>query len=172
MKKIITALALITLLGAGCAKTPAPTSQTASESTPPVTIGNESITIETVGGDETKTQSKPIAINTGEKDADGIPIIDVTLGSENTVRTIDLKVGNYSFEPNVITAKPGEKIRVDFRGVVGTHTILIDASNVKMDIKDGSGFIFFAPTKPGSYPIYCDVGEHRTKGMEGTLIVK
>jgi plastocyanin len=172
MKKIITALALITLLGAGCAKTPAPATQPVSETTPPITIGNEGLVVETVGGDETKAQPNTIETKTGETDEDGIQIIDIALGSENSVKTIDLKVGNNFFEPNVITAKPGEKIRVDFRGVVGTHTILIDASNVKMDIKDGSGFIFFAPTKPGSYPIYCDVGNHRAKGMEGTLIVK
>jgi plastocyanin len=168
MKKIITALALITLLGAGCAKTPAPATQPVSETTSPVTIGDGGVTFETVDKNETKS----IETKTGETDEDGIQIIDIALGSENSVKTIDLKVGNNFFEPNIITAKPGEKIRVDFRGVVGTHTILIDASNVKMDIKDGSGFIFFAPTKPGSYPIYCDVGNHRAKGMEGTLIVK
>lgn len=172
MKKIITALALIALIGAGCTKTPTTTPETTNPAAAPT------ITLETQNPNGTTTESTITATKDGqqvknvERDADGVPIIDVPMFGAGSVRTIDLKIGNYFFEPKVITAKPGEQLRLDFRGVVGTHTLLIDAAKVKETVKDGSGFTFTVPTEPGSYPIYCDVGKHRANGMEGTLIVK
>lgn len=167
MKKIIVALSLIALLGAGCAK--APTSKQADENKVNVTpMDTSAITFDSKTDTTAKDQKKtPV-----ERDENGTPIIDVSFGGDAWVRTIDLKTGNFFFEPKVINAKPGEKLRIDFRGTEGTHTFVIDEANVKQPIKDGSGFEFTAPEKAGSYAFYCDIGNHRKMGMEGTLIVK
>jgi len=84
---------------------------------------------------------------------------------------VSLAAGNFSFTPNVIAATPGQTVRVTMSDVSGFHTLVIDGV-VKQSITTGSVVTFVAPTAPGSYPIYCDVGSHRANGMEGTLVVK
>lgn len=172
MKKIIVALSIFALIGAGCAKTPAPQSENTAETSP------TSVSLTTTNPDGSTTEQSIVVGSDGqevkdiERDEKGVPIIDVTFNEQNSVRTIDLKSGNFFFEPKVINAKPGEKLRIDFRGNVGTHTFVIDEAKVKETVKDGSGFEFIVPTTPGSYAFYCDIGNHRAMGMEGTLIVK
>lgn len=172
MKKIIVVLSIFALIGAGCAKTPAPQSENV------IDTSASSVSITTTNEDGTTTEQNIVVGKDGqevkdiERDDEGVPIIDVTFNAEDSVRTIDLKSGNFFFEPKVINAKPGEKLRIDFRGNVGTHTFVIDEVKINEIVKDGSGFIFTAPTEPGSYTFYCDVGNHRAMGMEGTLIVK
>lgn len=172
MKKIIVALSIFALIGAGCAKTPAPQSEDA------VNTSGSSISFTTPNPDGSTSEQSIVIGKDGqevkniERDDEGVPIIDVALTEQNSVRTIDLKSGNFFFEPKVINAKPGEKLRIDFRGNVGTHTFVINEAKVKETIKNGSGFTFTAPTEPGSYTFYCDIGNHRAMGMEGTLIVK
>jgi plastocyanin len=174
MNKIIIALSIIVLIGAGCAKTPAPQNENAIDTSVP----ESSISITTTNPDGTTSEqniavgNKTSTAKNVEQDDKGVPMIDIELTSQNSVRTIDLKSGNFFFEPKVINAKPGEKLRIDFRGTVGTHTFVINEANVKQTVKDGSGFEFVAPTTPGSYTYYCDIGNHRAQGMEGTLIVK
>ncbi len=172
MKKIIVALSVFALIGAGCTKAPAPKQENIVDNS------GSSVSITTTNPDGTTTEQSIVVGSDGqevkdiERDEDGVPIIDVSFGSENSVRTIDLKSGNHFFEPKVINAKPGEKLRIDFRGNIGNHTFVIDAAKVKQTVKDGSGFEFVVPTEPGSYPFYCDIGNHRAMGMEGVLIVK
>jgi len=172
MKKIIVALSVFALIGAGCAKTPVQP----KEEIPLTSVPEISYT--TTNPDGTTTEQSAVLGTNGtevknvERDDEGVPIIDITFDEEKSVRTIDLKSGNFFFEPKVIDAKPGEKLRIDFRGTVGTHTFVIDEAKVKQTVKDGSGFEFVVPTTPGSYPFYCDIGNHRAMGMEGTLIVK
>jgi len=170
MKKIIAPLILLTLVGFGCTKPVAPTN------TPPenkAQVDQPALTFTTDDGKTVTTNAGTNAKPT-ETDKDGVPIIDVQLGGTGSgwVRTFDLKIGNYFFEPKIITVKAGEKFRVDFRGVAGTHTFVMDEPKVKETIKDGSGIEITAPTKPGSYPFYCDVENHKASGMTGTLIVQ
>lgn len=173
MKKIIVALSLIAFLGAGCTKAPVTTEKT-SDATPPAETSNMVVTTANPDGSTTETNvaKKTQTAKPTEKDEDGVPIIDVTFGSENSIRTITLASGNFFFDPKTIQAKPGEQVRIDFKGVEGTHTFVIDEIHVKSTIKDGTSIIFTAPLKPGSYSYYCDIGNHRAMGMEGMLIVK
>jgi len=32
--------------------------------------------------------------------------------------------------------------------------------------------VFFVPVKPGTYPLYCTIDDHREKGMEGKIVIK
>jgi len=166
MKKLLPLFAMLVLVGFGCNTKPVDTN---SQPTPE----NGSVTFESQNADGTTTTGEMNGNEVTEYDEDGVPIINITLGGDSTsVRTIDLKASNTAFTPKLINAKPGEKIRIDFRGVKGTHTFVLPAANVKQDIKDLDGFEFTVPTEPGEYPYYCDIGDHRAKGMEGTLIVK
>lgn len=84
---------------------------------------------------------------------------------------VSMEVGNFFFSPKVITAKAGQKVDVTFTKNEGFHTFVIDGVT-KLPIAVGTTKPFTAPTKPGSYPFYCDIGSHRSMGMEGTLIVQ
>ncbi|OGL63376.1 hypothetical protein A3C09_04255 [Candidatus Uhrbacteria bacterium RIFCSPHIGHO2_02_FULL_47_44] len=172
MKKIIFALSIFVFIGAGCAKTPVQTNEDTVQTSAP------EVSFTTINSDGTTSEQSIVVGKDGkevkniERDDEGTPIIDVKLNAGNSVRTIDLKSGNFFFEPKIIKAKPGEKLRVDFRGNVGTHTFVIDEAKVNVPVKDGSGFEFVVPTTPGSYPFYCDIGNHRAMGMVGTLVVE
>lgn len=85
---------------------------------------------------------------------------------------VNMVSANFSFAPKTISAKPGQKVDITFTSNEGFHTIVIDAINFKQTVTSGQTVSFVAPTTPGSYPYYCDIGTHRMKGMEGTLIVK
>ncbi|OGL96332.1 hypothetical protein A2318_00115 [Candidatus Uhrbacteria bacterium RIFOXYB2_FULL_45_11] len=166
MKKIIATLSLLALVGAGCSS-----NQPQTNSETPVTTTTDQENVSETKKDipegmvlvdsSTKTQFP----NTN----DTIPVTEVALGNEQI--RVDMEVKDFTFSPKIINAKAGETIKLTFTKVEGTHTFVIDGiTNVKAEIK--TGVIFKAPTTPGSYPFYCNIGNHRAMGMEGTLIVK
>lgn len=81
---------------------------------------------------------------------------------------------NFSFNPNTITVKKGEKVTITFKSSGGFHDFVIDELNVKTPViasgKDAT--VTFTPTKAGTYEYYCSVGNHRAMGMVGKLIVQ
>ena len=102
---------------------------------------------------------------------DDVQIVDVVLGGAADVN-LDMVSGNFFFEPNTITAAPGESIKITFTENSGFHTFVIDELGLSFSIDEGEALKFTAPTEPGSYSYYCDIGSHRAFGMEGTLIVE
>lgn len=99
------------------------------------------------------------------------PAEEARIDGEAEQLTVTMKAENFSYDPKVITALPGQKVEVNFSAVTGFHDFVIDGV-VSMAIAAGKVVSFTAPTVPGSYPFYCSIGSHRTMGMEGTLIVK
>lgn len=85
---------------------------------------------------------------------------------------IDMKSGNFFFDPPLISAKPGQKVEVRISANQGLHTFVIDELAVKSQLADGTVISFTAPQKIGDYPYYCDIGSHRELGMEGVLRVE
>lgn len=150
MKKSLVALSLLLLTGAGCAST-ATTTVTPPAASPPSASGSSTTTVAPITTPTTATPKPEISVMTS---------LDVSLSAKN-----------FAFAPNAITAKPGQTVRVTLSDVEGFHTFVIDGI-VKQSVTTGSVVTFVAPTAPGSYPIYCDVGSHRANGMEGTLVVK
>lgn len=55
-----------------------------------------------------------------------------------------------------------------------THNFVVDELGVKTKtIKGGEeDVVEFTPDAAGTFEYYCSVGEHRAKGMKGTLIVE
>ena len=91
---------------------------------------------------------------------------------ESSVLEVSMEAGNFFFSPDVITAEPGQEIELTFEANAGTHTFVIDEIDFSTGVSVNKTVTFTAPTAPGSYAYYCDVGSHRALGMEGTLIVK
>ena len=130
----------------------------------------EGTTIDLQGGGElTYTETEEGDDEVSEDD--GVQITDIVLGGAADLN-IDMVSGNFFFEPNTITASPGESIRIEFTENSGFHTFVIDELDLSFSITEGEGLKFTAPTEPGSYAFYCDIGSHRAFGMEGTLIVQ
>lgn len=85
---------------------------------------------------------------------------------------ISLKAGNFFFEPATVRVGSGDEVTLDFVENTGVHTFVIDEIGLNVPIKEGATTTFTAPTEPGTYAFYCDIGNHRALGMEGVLIVK
>lgn len=170
MKKIIATLSLLALVGAGCSS-----NQPQTNSETPVTTNQENVSETKKDIPEGKNIPEGmVLVDSSTKTQfpntnDTIPVTEVALGNEQV--RVDMEVKDFTFSPKIINAKAGETIKLTFTKVEGTHTFVIDGiTNVKAEIK--TGVIFKAPTKPGTYAFYCDIGNHRALGMEGTLIVK
>lgn len=98
-------------------------------------------------------------------------VVEIILGGGADI-TVDMEAGNFFFSPSTIRASAGDTVNVQFLKNTGFHTFVIDEIGVKFTVAEGETLSFTAPTEPGSYAYYCDIGSHRALGMEGTLIVQ
>ncbi|NQV89382.1 MAG: cupredoxin domain-containing protein [Parcubacteria group bacterium] len=134
----------------------------------------EETTINLQGGGEltfTQTADPQQAEGSEEVEDDGVQITEVVLGGSADVN-LNMVSGNFFFEPSIVNAAPGESIKITFTENSGFHTFVIDELQLSFSIAAGEALKFTAPTEPGSYTFYCDIGSHRAFGMEGTLIVQ
>ncbi len=92
--------------------------------------------------------------------------VEITL-----TETLDMSTGNFYFKPNEISAAPGQTVNVRVESNDGFHTFVIDGV-VKQTVQADGTITFVAPSTPGEYPFYCDIGSHRAYGMSGTLFVE
>lgn len=105
--------------------------------------------------------------------ADRVPSIiaeDIVVPSTDPL-SLTMTAGNFFFDPATIVATPGQTITITFTNIEGEHTFIIDELSMNTTITNGSIITFTAPTIPGSYSYFCDVGAHRKLGMEGVLNV-
>lgn len=106
--------------------------------------------------------------NTIEADGD-----DVDSEEVDQELTIDMK--NFKFSMSQISAAPGETITVNLTNSGGTHNFVIEELDVKSQtINSGetTSITFKVPEDAsGDYAFFCDIGNHREMGMEGTLTV-
>jgi len=144
MKKLAVLACTIVLLGAGCFSPPAEPAQ--PEPSPKA---------------EAPADNRPVAEQPEEPAAE----VSVDLN-------ISMDAGNFFFSPSTITAEAGQTVHVTIESNEGFHTFVIDAINFKRSTKTGETMTFVAPTTPGTYEFYCDIGSHQSMGMTGTLIVK
>jgi plastocyanin len=89
-------------------------------------------------------------------------------------KIFNITAGNFYFVPNKITVNKGDEVTFIMTNAGGSHNILIDEMNVKNSPVKTADTITatFVPEKTGSFVYYCSVGEHRAKGMWGTLVVQ
>ncbi len=96
-------------------------------------------------------------------------------GEENA-KTAEFEVegGEFYYKPNILKVKKGQTVEIEFNNKDGFHDFVIDEFNVKTkQLKSGEkADIEFVAGKTGKFEFYCSVGQHRAKGMKGTLIVE
>lgn len=91
----------------------------------------------------------------------------------NGVKVFTINGSNFKFEPNMISVNKGDKVKIVFKNTGGFHDFVIDELNVKTKQIGASSedSVEFTAEKVGSFEFYCSVGNHRTMGMKGTLVV-
>src|SRR3989338_4567666 len=168
MKYLFSLLLTIIFIGAGCTKT----SDTDVQVQKQVTTTPSTTETAPVPEIEITTDTGTVVVtqNTTTETEESIPVTEITLGTTSDT-TMNMEAGNYFFTPNTFTVAPGSTVKVTFQKNNGFHTFVIDEINLNFNINEGESVIFTAPSEPGSYPFYCNVGSHRSSGMEGTLIV-
>ena len=173
MKYFLSLLAIVALAGVGCTQNQATTERTSA--IPAETNKNEqeasaspdeaspSIQITTDKGVITSQDGKTTV------NEDNVPVTEILLGEPADV-VVDMEATNFAFAPSTITAKAGDEIQIKFVKNEGFHTFAIDGIDT-FAIVQGESIIFTAPAA-GTYTFFCDIGSHRSMGMEGTLIVE
>jgi plastocyanin domain-containing protein len=98
------------------------------------------------------------------------------------VQRVEVRGGSYFFSPRHIIVKVNTPVELKVRKEPGIvpHNMVLKAPEAGIDfnvsLDDTPKVIRFTPTKPGSYPFYCDkkllfFESHREKGMKGVLEV-
>ncbi|MDP2631350.1 MAG: cupredoxin domain-containing protein [Candidatus Uhrbacteria bacterium] len=169
MKQAIFVSSLFFLLGAGCLGIDSDNNESIDESEQLTT----QVTVEEI--------SEPVKIQ-GElvtSDGMGVPTSVMIVNEAGVVEdtgdmssAIQMESGNFFFMPNTISASTGEQVTINFTENSGIHTFVIDEIGFKEIVVEGDDITFTAPSTPGSYAYYCDIGSHRALGMKGLLIVK
>ena len=93
-------------------------------------------------------------------------------------RSVEIKVVEYKFTPNTITAHSEEPldIELDNEGKF-EHSIEFDVPGAKPALEQPvppgktAHLAIVAPREPGTYTFFSPVGDDRTKGLTGKLLV-
>ncbi len=88
-------------------------------------------------------------------------------------RRVEVVAGDFAFNPDEITAEPGEDLAI----VLTSEDILHDFTIDELDahVAAGAGETAeggISDLEAGTYTYYCSVPGHRDAGMEGTLTVE
>lgn len=171
MKYFLSLFAVLSLIGAGCTQSTAVESETNMDAQVEGSIEVEAEESSPVSIEVTTDEGVFVTETGTTADENGVPVTEIVLGEPADVE-VNMEVANFSFSPQTITASPGDEVMITFTKNTGFHTFVIDEIDVNFPIAAGETLIFTAPDEPGQYPFYCDIGSHRSMGMEGTLIVQ
>ncbi len=89
------------------------------------------------------------------------------------VREIAVKLSNFKISPETITVNQEEHIRLIVENVEGEHNLYIEGYDLSTEIAEApeTQIIEFDAASPGEFATWCEVRNHRARGMEGRLIV-
>lgn len=98
---------------------------------------------------------------------------EYVMGESDEVITYTVTGGNFYFEPQTLTANKGDKIKIVFNNVEGTHDWVLDEFQAETDIiqTGQTAIVEFTADESGIFEYYCSIGNHKAMGMVGTLIV-
>lgn len=97
-----------------------------------------------------------------------------TAMTDGSVKEFTVMGSAFKFEPATLTVNKGDKVKITFKNLGGTHDFVIDELDVNTQtIQSGQDeTVEFTASEAGSFEYYCSVGNHRQMGMKGTLVVK
>lgn len=80
----------------------------------------------------------------------------------------------FFFSQKEMRVKKGDLVRINFTSLDILHNWRVDEFNAKTDRVFGgkSASVEFVADKKGIFEYFCDVGDHRSRGMSGKLIVE
>jgi len=84
---------------------------------------------------------------------------------------VKLTAEKYAFTPSNLTFETGKPITIILPSIDGDHSFDVDALNVHSSEagKGKSVVVEFTADQPGQYEFYCGHGNHKQRGMTGTL---
>lgn len=89
------------------------------------------------------------------------------------VKEIILTASSFSFNPQTIRVKKGERIKLVITNKDIRHTFTIKELEVDQNLPVGKTTSFeLTPEKNGTFIFYCAVPGHKASGMEGKLVVE
>lgn len=93
--------------------------------------------------------------------------------AEGTVKEFTVTGQNFSFSPNTIIVKKGDRVRIVFQNAGGTHNWQLEGYNIGTKIiqTGQTDTVEFTADQAGTFEFFCSVGNHRQMGMVGTLTV-
>jgi plastocyanin len=93
---------------------------------------------------------------------------------EPSVKEFTVTGSSFMYNPAAITVNHGDSVKITFKNSGGMHDWKIDELGLSTKkIKTGEEEVLeFVADKAGTFEYYCSVGDHRAKGMKGTLVVK
>lgn len=98
-----------------------------------------------------------------------------TAGPAEGAREVGVSGSEYSYNPSNLSFTKGERIRLTFTNN-GTlpHDLVIDELGVstKTIVPGKSDTVEFTADQSGTFNFYCNIGNHRSLGMEGSVEVK
>ncbi len=119
-----------------------------------------------------KSVPLPVTIPTPE----AVQVPDARFGSESSgVKEVIVSGSEFSFNPQAITVKLGEKVRLTFNNVGSApHDWTIEGLGIKTKTigRGARDVIDFTALEGGTFNIYCSVPGHREAGMVGRLVVE
>lgn len=109
----------------------------------------------------------PVSAQGENKDA-------TSAGAVSDVKEVIVEGSPFKFLPAEIKVKKGQTLKVVFKNMQGMHDFVVDEFSAKTKvIKAGeSEAVELVADKAGTFEYYCSVGNHRSQGMKGSLIVE
>jgi plastocyanin len=96
-------------------------------------------------------------------------------GGGSVVRTIRVKETEFALAPaRVSISKPGRYTLVAVNSGAVDHALEVEGNGVEEEtetVAPGESARLTVDLKNGSYEIYCPVGDHRERGMKGSVVV-
>lgn len=123
-------------------------------------------------------QTPPSEVESSNGEEDTTKLSPTQDDGNQDVVNYALSLKNFSFNPALIEAEPGETVKVKLTNSKGLHDFTLDELDVKSKLLNEGEEVIIEITIPAGtlsgteYEFYCSVGNHRQLGMVGVLRVK
>ena len=89
------------------------------------------------------------------------------------VKEFTIRESNFRLDPETITVNKGDTVRITVINNEGMHNLFIEGYDERTSTVSAGNteIIEFVADEAGTFDMWCEVGSHRSSGMEGTLIV-